>query len=163
MVAPVTASPAAALLPAALRGRPGFTLARLGNLVRQECAARLAEAGLTQHQHAILCCLDEFGPACQRDVAARLSLDTGDIVAFLDGLQQRGLVLRERDQRDRRRQVVSLTEGGQRTLRETEELLDAAGPGALAALSETERAELARLAARVLAREAPAEWAGPAQ
>jgi DNA-binding MarR family transcriptional regulator len=162
MASPVTASPAAALLPAALRARPSYALARLGTLVRQECAARLAEAGLSQHQHAILCCLNEFGPACQRDIAARLGLDSGDIVAFLDRLQQGGLVVRERDQRDRRRQVVSLTADGQRTLIAAEELLDAAGPGALAALSAPEQDELARLAARVLAREAPAEWTVPA-
>jgi MarR family transcriptional regulator, lower aerobic nicotinate degradation pathway regulator len=151
-----------AQLPAALRARPSFALARLGILVRQQCAEQLAAAGLSQHQHAILCCLEEFGPACQRDVAARLGIDSGDIVAFFDGLQKRGLVLRERDQRDRRRQVVSLTSGGRQLLREIEEKLDAAEPGVLAALSDTERAEFCRLAVRVLAAREPAAWSAPA-
>jgi MarR family transcriptional regulator, lower aerobic nicotinate degradation pathway regulator len=149
-------------LPAALRRRSSFALVRLGLLARQRCADRLAEAGLSQHQHAILCCLDEFGPACQVDIAARLSIDTGDIVAFFDGLQRRGLVVRERDPRDRRRQIVSLTGNGQQVLRECEELLDAAEPGVLAALSAPERAELRRLTVRVLADEAPDAWAEPA-
>jgi DNA-binding MarR family transcriptional regulator len=151
-----------AQLPAALRARPSFALARLGILVRQQCVEQLATAGLSQHQHAILCCLDEFGPACQRDVAARLGIDSGDIVAFFDGLQKRGLVVRERDQRDRRRQVVSLTAGGRQLLREIEGKLDAAEPGMLAALGETERAEFCRLAVRVLAAQEPSAWSAPA-
>jgi len=151
-----------AQLPAALRARPSFALARLGILARQQCAEHLAAAGLSQHQHAILCCLDEFGPECQRDVAARLGIDSGDIVAFFDGLQKRGLVLRERDQRDRRRQVVSLTASGRQLLGEIEEMLDGAEPGVLAALSETERAEFCRLAVRVLAAQESAAWSAAA-
>jgi DNA-binding MarR family transcriptional regulator len=149
------------LLPAALRGRLSFALARLGGLARQECAGQLAAAGLSQHQHAILCCLDEYGPACQKDIALRLGIDSGDIVAFIDGLQAKGLTLRERDERDRRRQIVSLTASGKRTLRKVERMLDAAEPGLLAALTETERGELQRWAVRVLARQEPARWAGP--
>jgi DNA-binding MarR family transcriptional regulator len=151
-----------AQLPAALRARPSFALARLGILARQQCAEQLAAAGLSQHQHAILCCLDEFGPACQRDVAARLGIDSGDIVAFFDGLQKRGLVVRERDQRDRRRQVVSLTADGRQVLRQIEGKLDAAEPGVLAALSEPERAEFCRLAVRVLTAQEPAAWSASA-
>jgi DNA-binding MarR family transcriptional regulator len=149
------------LLPAALRSRSSFVLARLGTLARQQCADQLATAGLSQHQHAILCCLDEYGPACQKDIAARLGLDSGDIVAFIDGLQKQGLILRERDERDRRRQVVSLTASGKRTLRDIEKMLDAAEPGILAALSEPERAEFHQSATRILARQTPAAWAEP--
>jgi DNA-binding MarR family transcriptional regulator len=149
------------LLPGALRGRLSFVLARLGGLARLECADRLAEAGLSQHQHAILCCLDEYGPACQKDIALRLGLDSGDIVTFIDGLQAKGLTLRERDERDRRRQIVSITAGGTRTLRKVEGMLDANEPGILAALTDAERGELQRWAVRVLARQAPAGWAAP--
>jgi DNA-binding MarR family transcriptional regulator len=147
-------------LPAALRGRPSFVLARLGAVARQRCADQLAAVGLGQHQHAILCCLDEYGAACQRDIAGRLGLDSGDLVAFIDSLQERRLIRRERDPRDRRRQVVSLTGDGRRLLRKAESLLDTGEPGILAALTETERAELGRLAARVLAVREPAAWAG---
>jgi DNA-binding MarR family transcriptional regulator len=146
------------LLPEALRARPSFVLARLGGLARQECAERLAAAGLSQHQHAILCCLDEYGPTCQKDIALRLGIDTGDIVAFIDGLQAKKLIQRQRDDRDRRRQVVSITAGGKRTLLEVERMLDAAEPGILAPLTEAERAELHQWAVRVLARQAPAGW-----
>jgi DNA-binding MarR family transcriptional regulator len=145
-------------LPAALRGRAGFVLTRLASTARRRSSDQLAATGLSQHQHAILCCLDEFGPACQRDVAARLGLDTGDIVAFFDGLQQRELVDRRRDERDRRRQVVTITAAGRRLLREAEELLDAVEPDLLAPLSPAEAAQLRRLATRVLASQTPAAW-----
>jgi hypothetical protein len=102
--------------------------------------------GLSRHQHAILCCLDEYGPASQKDI---------------DGLQAKGLTRRERDERDRRRQIVSITASGTRTLRKVEGMLDAAEPGILAALTEAERGELQRWAVRVLARQAPAGWAAP--
>ena len=146
------------LLPAALRNRTSFALIKLAGLARQHCAGQLAAVGLSQHQHAILCCLDEFGRACQKDIARRLGLDGGDIVAFVDGLQQSGLITRERDERDRRRQILALTTSGRRTLRRVERLMDAAEPGALTALTQERRALLQAIATEVLAADAPHSW-----
>jgi DNA-binding MarR family transcriptional regulator len=146
------------LLPAALRNRTSFVLIKLAGLARQHCAGQLAAVGLSQHQHAILCCLDEFGRACQKDIARRLGLDGGDVVAFVDGLQQSGLITRERDERDRRRQILALTTSGRRTLRRVERLMDAAEPGALAALTQERRALLQAIATEVLAADAPHSW-----
>jgi DNA-binding MarR family transcriptional regulator len=153
-----------ALLPAALRNRGSFALIRLAALVRQDCAEQLAPFGIGQAQHGILCCLDEFGPCFQKDVAARLGLDSGDLVAHLDGLQDAGLISRERDTRDRRRQVLTITESGRRVLRQAETELDESSHGVLTVLSPAERAELRRLATRVLLTRTPAAWAtGPAE
>ena len=102
--------------------------------------------------------LDEFGPACQKDIARRLGLDGGDIVAFVDGLQLAGLITRERDERDRRRQILALTTTGRRTLRRVERLIDAAEPGPLAALTQEERSLLQAFATEVLAGDAPRSW-----
>jgi DNA-binding MarR family transcriptional regulator len=149
------------LLPAALRTRSSFALIRLAALARQECAKQLAAVGLSQHQHAILCCLDEHGPACQKDIAGRLGIDGGDIVAFIDGLQGQGLVVRERDQRDRRRQILTITPDGTRRLREAESLLDKAEPGPLATLSPEQRTALHQAALQVLAEHDPKAWRTP--
>jgi len=146
------------LLPAALRNRTSFVLVRLAALARQRCAEQLAVVGLSQHQHAILCCLDEFGRACQKDVAIRLGVDGGDIVAFVDGLQQAGLITRERDQRDRRRQLLALTATGRRLLRRVEKLMDEAEPGALVALTDQQRELLHGWATEALAADAPQSW-----
>ncbi|WP_063820783.1 MarR family transcriptional regulator [Frankia sp. QA3] len=148
----------AAQLPAALRHRTSFVLARLAALTRMHCAERLATLGLNQHQHAILCCLDEFGPAIQRDVAARLDLDSGDLVSFLDRLQDAELLRRERDPRDRRRQILTITPAGQRLLRRAEALLDEAEPDLFAGLPGARVDELRALATDVLARHAAQAW-----
>ena len=146
------------LLPAALRNRTSFVLIRLAALARQHCAGQLAAVGLSQHQHAILCCLDEYGPACQKDIAARLGIDGGDVVAFVDGLQQADLISRKRDERDRRRQILALTASGRRLLRRVERAMDAAEPGALGPLTEEQRALLHACATEVLAADAPQSW-----
>jgi DNA-binding MarR family transcriptional regulator len=153
--------PSERLLPAALRTRSSFALAKLAALARQECTKQLAAVGLSQHQHAILCCLDEYGPACQKDIAARLGIDGGDIVAFIDALQGTGLVVRERDQRDRRRQILTITPGGLRRLREAETMLDKVEPGPFAALSPEQRTALHHVALQVLAGHDPEAWRAP--
>jgi DNA-binding MarR family transcriptional regulator len=150
--------PSAYLLPAALRHRPSFALVRLAAIARQHCADVLAGAGLSQHQHAILCCLDEYGPAFQKDIARRLGIDSGDIVAFVDKLQVAGLIMRERDTRDRRRQRLSITEDGRSELRRIEQMFDEAEPGALGALTADQRSDLHRMATQVLEHHAPQAW-----
>ena len=146
------------LLPAALRNRTSFVLIKVAALARQHCAGQLAAVGLSQHQHAILCCLDEYGQACQKDIATRLGIDGGDIVAFIDGLQRAGLITRERDERDRRRQILAITATGRRLLRRVEKLMDGAEPGALAVLTKEQRALLHACATEVLAADAPESW-----
>jgi DNA-binding MarR family transcriptional regulator len=148
----------ASRLPAALRHRTSFALVRLAALARQHCADVLADAGLSQHQHAILCCLDEFGPAFQKDIAGRLGIDSGDIVAFVDKLQVAGLITRERDTRDRRRQLLAITDDGRRELERVERLFDEAEPGALGALTADQRTDLHRMATEVLEHHAPHAW-----
>jgi DNA-binding MarR family transcriptional regulator len=149
------------LLPAALRNRTSFVLIRLAALQRQDCVERLGSLGLSQHQHAVLCCLDEFGPSAQKDVAARLGLDSGDLVAFLDGLQRADLISRDRDERDRRRQILTITPAGRSLLARAERLLDDATATTLGALTPHARTELHRLAEQVLATRTPESWTTP--
>lgn len=148
------------LLPAALRRRDTFALIKLAALLRAECADKLAVTGLSQNQHAILCCLEEFGAAYQKDIAYRLGIDSGDLVAFIDGLQAKGLLKRQRDPRDRRRQILTITDEGSRMLREVEDLYDEAAAGVLGVLPEPERAGLHKTALRILSAHDPDSWTG---
>jgi DNA-binding MarR family transcriptional regulator len=145
-------------LPTALRTRPSFALIRLAAIVRQDCAEKVATLGLNQQQHAILSCLDEFGPAVQKDVAARLGLDSGDLVAFLDGLQDSALITRERDRGDRRRQILTITDSGRKLLGRAEDLLGDEAKGPLGTLTAKQRADLYKLAVTVLAEHSPETW-----
>lgn len=135
--------------PELLLARQGYVLERTARAVRQLHAERLAGVGLLPHQHAILCCLDEFGPDHQKAVAGRLRLDPGDIVAYLDGLESSGAITRERDPRDRRRQIVSITGSGKVMLAAAERALDDAENQAFAALDDKSRAALGELLERV--------------
>lgn len=146
------------LKPAALRRRTTYLTARLAAATRRECVERLATVGLGQYQHAVLCCLEEFGPQIQKEVATRLGIDSGDVVAFVDDLQGLGLIERERDARDRRRQILTVTPEGRRILAAAEELLDQATDEAFSPLSPAERHLLHQLMLRVLSREEPGAW-----
>jgi MarR family transcriptional regulator, lower aerobic nicotinate degradation pathway regulator len=147
-----------AATPSALQHRQTYQLARLAALGREFCAERLASLGLRQQQHAILCCLAEFGPECQSDVAARLGIDSGDMVGLVDALQRAGLVARQRDERDRRLQILTLTPDGRRVLRRADKLLDQAATAMFEPLDAIESGELRRLMLRVLAYHEPGAW-----
>ncbi len=67
------------------------------------------------------------------------------MVAVLNDLESAGYVERERDERDRRRNVVALTPSGAEALARLNARADAAQDALLAALSEDERRELERL------------------
>lgn len=146
------------LKPAALRRRTTYLTARLAAETRRRCTERLGEVGLGQYQHAILCCLDEFGPQIQKEVAGRLGIDSGDMVSLIDDVQNAGFVNRERDPRDRRRQILTLTPRGKEVLGEAERNLDLATAEAYSPLTPDEREALHTLMLRVLAHSDPEAW-----
>jgi DNA-binding MarR family transcriptional regulator len=145
-------------LPAALRKRTVFVIVRLAADLRKRLGDEFAHVGVSQHQHAILCCLDEFGPAFQKDVAARLGIDTGDTVALVEGLERDGLITRQRDPRDRRRQILEITELGTGALTQIELALDQVEHDELITLSDHDRTALHDSAVRALTHRSPGAW-----
>ena len=65
---------------------------------------------------------------------------------------------REIDQRDRRRQILTITDSGRKLLGQAEELLGDEAKGVLGALTAQQRADLYELAITVLAKQAPETW-----
>ena len=72
----------------------------------------LAELELTPQQYGVLLGLDSLVSCSQRTLAAALGIDPRNLVAVLDALERRGLVVRRPDPDDRRRRAVSLTAAG---------------------------------------------------
>lgn len=72
----------------------------------------LSELGLTYPQYLVMLVLWEHGELAISDLGARLTLDSGTLTPLLKRLESAGLVLRERDAKDERRVLVSLTESG---------------------------------------------------
>ncbi len=128
-----------------LARRPGFVFVRAALRVKQLYAEALMQVGLLPNQHAILSALEELGPSHQKMLADRIVLDPGDIVAYLDGLQDGGYLVRERDPRDRRRQIVTITDAGRGLLAESDRVLDRVEEDTFSVLNEKERGELIRL------------------
>lgn len=124
--------------PRSLDTRPGYVLVRTAMKVRQQYVDALSGTGLLPNQHVILSTLNEQGPGHQKEIAERARLDSGDIVAYLDGLEKNGCVERNRDPADRRRQIVSLTAAGARVLAAADIALDEVESATFASLGPAE-------------------------
>ncbi|MGW4767340.1 MarR family winged helix-turn-helix transcriptional regulator [Nocardia sp. NPDC004278] len=132
-----------------LDGRLGYLLVRAAMRVRQRYTAVLSVHGLLPNQHAILSRLNEIGPSHQKQLADRVGLDPGDIIAYLDGLYKAGYIQRDRDPADRRRQIVAVTPAGVDALDNADRALDAMEEDTFASLAVAEKTSFAEQLARL--------------
>ena len=100
-----------------LNGFLGYRLRRAETTMHRDFIAALADLGLTQKQAATLWLIDSNTGVAQVSVAAALDIDRATMMAIVDRLEERGLVIRKRSSDDRRRQELYLTPAGQNTLR----------------------------------------------
>jgi DNA-binding MarR family transcriptional regulator len=105
--------------------------------------------GLRRYHYRLLAALQEIGPVSQAELGRGTGVDRSDVVAVLDELQRRGLVVRAADPDDRRRNVVSITRAGAGRLEELDEVVAAAQAELLAPLSGPDRARFTRLLRQV--------------
>lgn len=138
--------------PARLRTTAFWLLGRAARTAHRVTEDRLAEAGLRRYFYGVLATLEEFGPASQADIGRRLGIDPSDMVATLNDLQNEGLVLREHDPGDRRRNRVVLTEAGRSALVRFDEAIAGAQDEFLAGFSGREERTLLDLLERIAAR-----------
>ncbi|MEU7976307.1 MarR family transcriptional regulator [Micromonospora sp. NPDC049089] len=118
-------------------------------------AARLLSEGFAAHDlrgyhYRLLATLAEDGPASQADLGRRCGIDRSDVVAAINDLAGRGLVVRAPDPADRRRNVISATDAGADEARRLGATLERVQVDLLAPLSTTEREQLTRLLTRLL-------------
>lgn len=113
------------------------------------------EAGLHPYHHAILAVLDEGSRETQGAIAETLAYDKGQLVGLLDELEGDGLIERRRDTVDRRRQLVSITPAGRKTLERLRGLSKELEDDFLTPLSASERKQLHALLLRVASEHLP--------
>jgi len=135
-----------------LRARLVYQLKRTLLDLEDLHAEHLAPSGVNARELAVLLFLDGREPESQQQAAARLGVDRTTMVALLDGLQSKGLVARQPDAADRRRNVVALTDAGRRTLRTATAASDQAEQHLLDGLTEPEVRQLRALLGRVAGR-----------
>jgi len=136
-------------LPKELVDSTAFLLKRLGYLAKDHAMAAYEQNGLHPYHHAVLAVLDEGSRETQGAIADALGYDRGQLVGLLDELEDRKLVIRRRDPADRRRHIVQMTPEGKRALAKLRAIADGLDQNFLAALDESERAQLHALLLRL--------------
>src|SRR5579862_4758991 len=131
--------------PSELLESSSFLLKRLGFKAKERAMAAYDEIGMSPYDHAVLVALAEDSHETQGALADALGYDRGQMVGILDELEEQELILRRRDPDDRRRQLVSITAEGRRTLTRLRTLSRKLEYELLAPLTEDERARLHEL------------------
>lgn len=137
--------------PPSLAEHPGYLAFQVGKVASRLLADELAPHDLRPTHLAVLAALSDVGPCCQRDLCDRLDVDKSHMVAFVDDLEDRGLLERQRDPEDRRRHRVAITEDGRTALKTLLAAQQRAEDALAGGLDPAQRAALVSLLARVVA------------
>ncbi|MEW2806074.1 MarR family transcriptional regulator [Streptomyces massasporeus] len=135
----------------AIRSLPSWLLGRAAARGRALVAEALAAEDMRMWHHVVLSAVRDLEPVAQADLGRGVRLDPKDLVGVLNDLQAAGLVVREPDPKDRRKNAVSLTERGARLLKRCEKAARAANDELLAPLSAAEREQFTALLLRISA------------
>jgi MarR family 2-MHQ and catechol resistance regulon transcriptional repressor len=76
----------------------------------------LQEDNLTISQFGVLEALYHLGPLSQGELGAKILKSNANLTTVVDSLEKKTLVVRERDEQDRRRIMVHLTEAGRKLI-----------------------------------------------
>ena len=93
-------------------------LMRASTSVLIQVVPRLQKAGLTFSQFGVLEALFHLGPLCQKELGDKLLQSGGNITMVVNNLERQGLVVRLRDEIDKRYMVVHLTWRGNQRIQE---------------------------------------------
>jgi DNA-binding MarR family transcriptional regulator len=129
--------------------KTAFLLAKCGFASAAMFKAGLAPLGLRPPLCAVMWFLDKHDGVSQRDLGEGLHVDPSTIVGLVDELEAGGYAVRERDEEDRRRYSVRLTDDGRRMLEQVREVADRNDSLLLGSLSSSERAQLHALLLKV--------------
>ena len=99
--------------------RPGFLLRRAHQISAAIFESLCSELGVTQAQYGALMVLQEEPGIDQTRLARALAFDKVTVLRVLRGLADRGLVVRELSQNNRRQMSLHLTPAGEQLLKQT--------------------------------------------
>lgn len=131
--------------PRRVSDRPTWLLSRAHTRAHGLLTDAFGAEGVRGYHFRLLAALEELGPASQAELGRAAGVDRSDVVATLDDLVASGLARRDPDPTDRRRNLVTLTRKGGRTLDRLDRVLDGVQEEVLAPLTPAERTTLVRL------------------
>jgi DNA-binding MarR family transcriptional regulator len=127
----------------------GYHLRRAQVTVFGDFAQSVADFRITPGQFGVLTLVGRNPGLSQSALARAVSVERSTMVAVIDGLEARRLIERQASPVDRRSYALVLTDKGRKLLRELEKVVMAHDRRATENLSESERATLIRLLARL--------------
>ncbi|QHT56515.1 winged helix-turn-helix transcriptional regulator [Cellulomonas sp. H30R-01] len=93
----------------------GYLLKHAHLVLEERTNAALASEGITTRDLGVMRVIAAGAARSQQEIAAVLGVDRSSMVALLDALEADGVVARRPSDRDRRRNVVELTDAGRET------------------------------------------------
>ncbi|QNE90178.1 MarR family transcriptional regulator [Corynebacterium incognita] len=138
-------------IPTELLESPSFQLERLRRRTRDGVEAALATQKTTLREFWVLTCLVHADAASQSYLSEILAIDASDMVRLIDALEERNWAKRERDPKDRRRQIVAATKRGAKTQKELATLVLDAENEALDPSTDKQLKHLRKLAKSIIA------------
>ncbi len=131
-----------------------FLLSQVGIHASDRFAARLAEVDLQPPLFRVLNLVDAAEGRSQQEIAKAVQAPPSRMVGFVDELEQRGLIERRADPRDRRVRALYLTAAGREMLARGREVAREHEEELTAGLSEGERGRLVELLGKVVEEQA---------
>jgi MarR family transcriptional regulator, organic hydroperoxide resistance regulator len=114
-----SASEKAALRHNHLDDNVGFQLRMAYVAVRRQFEAAMERLDLTQKQTSVLWLIEANAAVSQIALANELGMDRASMMAIVDRLEERGLIIRKRSAEDGRRQELYVTAKGRKVLVQT--------------------------------------------
>src|SRR5919199_498948 len=129
----------------------GYRIKLLSQVLSRTFQERLEPFGLTLCHWVVLCCLWEEDGLPTSTISERVQQVGGTLTGVLDRMEERGLVRRERDHRDRRIWRIWLTELGQQLQEELPPIAQDIREQAMQGISKAEQERLSQLVDRAIA------------
>jgi len=128
-----------------------YAIARTGKAIKFELRHYFREAGIdiTSEQYALLCRLWEQEGRSQKELAECSFKDTANITRMIDVLEGKGIVYRERDNKDRRTYRIYLTQRGRELKEKVTPIVLDQGARAYACLTAQEQQSLLEMLNRL--------------
>jgi DNA-binding MarR family transcriptional regulator len=127
----------------------GFTISTTGYAIARLFREILAPLQLEPREFALLRAVGACEGQSQQAIGERLGIPASRMVAFIDALQQRGLLERRQNQEDRRARALHLTENGRHLVDRALALAAAQERELCRGLSACEREQLLDLLQRI--------------